>query len=144
MVVVDLPEDVVKELLKYGKDIREAILSLVRPRPSIHVDLGQEVPPETMITRRENYVEAPWEGILRMVVMHFPPGCNGLVKIKVGVGNREVTDWIALDDTTQVFEMHEDVMEGERVWAEIRNEDTTYPHRPAVIISLIKKPEVIE
>jgi len=144
MVQVDLPEEIVKELLKYGRDIKEAVLALIRPRPSIHVDLGLEVPPETMITRRERYIEAPWDAILRMVVMHFPPGCAGLVKVKVGVGNREVTDWIALDDTTQVFEMYEDVMEGERVWAEIRNEDTTYSHKPAVIISLIKKPEVIE
>ena len=111
---------------KVGRDFR-----------SKQMDLSRTVPPSTGYTRMENYKEAPFDGELTQIILHFPSGCNGLVWVKVGVDQTELTDWIALDDTTQSMSASFQVKQGDRIWAEIYNYDSTYEHRIGVIVTLI-------
>lgn len=104
---------------------------------SKQMDLSKTVPPSTGYTRMENYKEAPFDGEITQIILHFPAGCNGLVSVKVGVGQTELTDWIALDNTTQPLNASFPVKQGDRIWAEIYNYDELYEHRIGVIVSLI-------
>jgi len=104
---------------------------------SKQIDLSKEVPASTGYTRMENYQEAPFDGEITQIVLHFPAGCNGLVKVKVGVDQTELTDWIALDDTTQNLNAKFPVKQGDRIWAEIFNYDGMYSHRIGVVVTLV-------
>lgn len=104
---------------------------------SRQIDLSREVPPSTGLTRNDNYKKLNIDGRITQIVIHFPSGCNGLVEVKVGVNQHELTDWIALDDTTQNFSANFFVKRGDKLWAEIRNYDSTYSHRIGVVVTVL-------
>ena len=104
---------------------------------SRQIDLSREVPPATGLTKEDNYKKLNIDGRITQIIIHFPAGCNGLVEVRVGVNEHELTDWIALDDTTQPFNANFFVKRGDRLWAEIKNYDSTYSHRIGVVVTVL-------
>jgi len=90
------------------------------------------VPPSSMILRSENYKEFDRRIKIRKISIHFPPGCQDLVKVLVGVGNSYITqNWIESSDDKklEITPDNQIVEPGTRVWAEVMNEDIQYPHK---------------
>lgn len=139
-------KDIAEEIKKYGDTADGAIRRLLnmvetavgkKHVQSKQIDLSLNVSASTGYTRMENYKEAPFDGTITQIVLHFPPGCNGLVQVRVGVDQTELTDWIALDDTTQNLRASFHVKQGDRIWAEIFNYDSEYSHKIGVVVTLI-------
>jgi len=92
------------------------------------------VPPSSMILRTENYREFSERIRIRKISIHFPPGCQDLVKLLIGVGNDYITkNWIESADDKRL-EIDEDITvePRTRIWAEVMNEDIQYPHKVGI------------
>jgi hypothetical protein len=79
---------------------------------------------------------SPMKGTIKQLTMHFPPGCNLLVKMKVkrsGIAFFPVLDYIALDNATPTYYCNQPIALGEPIQVVIRNEDAMNPHTPTVI-----------
>jgi len=84
--------------------------------------------------------------------MHFPPGCNSLVEMRVLVGSgsarKQVTpinnDFIALDDATYHFVLDQKLERKEKVFVEISNYDQDNAHAVSAIISYVTEEAVPE
>lgn len=84
----------------------------------------------------------PLTGRITSVTMHFPAGCNALVHMAFGHGDRwvvpsEVNTFVSLDAATPVFPTNEPVNKNEHLWAEIRNGDALNPHSVSVIATIV-------
>ena len=78
-------------------------------------------------------------GTITQCVMHFPPGCNALVEVRMlhnGKAICPVDGYIALDETTPVFGLLEPCREGDTITAEFINHDESYEHTISVIVSI--------
>jgi len=85
-------------------------------------------------------------GTIKQITVHFPPGCNSLVEVKVFHGTRQVLpdkDGIALDDATPTFTIERDVNLGDPIRVEWINHDDTYEHTVSVIVSTVPKLKVL-
>jgi len=127
----------------------DLIRQLTTPGETIMIDLSKTVPPATAILWNENYYNVQWDGTVTQVTLHFPEGCDGLVSVRVGVKTNTGLFWIipqvgfvALDGTTQSYNVQFPVSKGDRVVAEIYNYDSTYEHRVGIIVGLQKKPVI--
>ncbi|MBA7689732.1 hypothetical protein ES703_98243 [subsurface metagenome] len=83
----------------------------------------------------------PLTGRMTSVTMHFPDGCNGLVHVAFGHGDKwvapsEINTFISLNNASPVFPASEPVVKNEHLWAEIRNGDAL-PHFISVIATII-------
>ena len=90
------------------------------------------VPPSSMILRSENYREFDRRIKIRKISIYFPPGCQDLVKVLIGVGNSYITqNWIVSSDDKrlEITPYNTIVEQGTIVWAEVINEDVEYPHK---------------
>ena len=81
-------------------------------------------------------------GEITTIIIQFPPGCNGLVDVACGHEQiwsipSERDTYLALDSVTQPFyPRNEKVQRHDRLWGEIRNTDTTWPHKITIIFVL--------
>jgi len=83
--------------------------------------------------------------------MHFPPGCNSLVEMRVLIGSgsakKQVTpinnDFIALDDATYHFVLEQKLARKEKVFVEISNYDEDNDHAVSTIISYTTDEEAV-
>jgi len=114
------------------------------------LDLSKTVPPKTGYVWYENYREVPFDGTINQIILSFPKGCKGLVEVRVGVAGSQGLNWIcpregfiALEATTQPFNVTYPVKKGDRVVAEIYNYDDTYEHTIGVTVVLTSKPMII-
>lgn len=83
--------------------------------------------------------DCPFDAIITSVCYHFPPGCNALVGVSVGHGEKQSfprEGSIALDSATPVFNTYESVNRDEVLWCEIRNADSLNEHIITVILTL--------
>jgi len=81
----------------------------------------------------------PFDAIISSICFHFPPGCNSLVDVSVGHGEKQCfprEGYIALDAATPVFPTNERVIRDEELWCEIRNGDSMNEHSISVILTL--------
>lgn len=83
----------------------------------------------------------PLTGKMTSVTMSFPAGCNGLVHVAFGHGDKwlapsEMNTFISLNNAAPVFPTSEPVIKNEYLWAEIRNGDIN-PHLISVIATII-------
>jgi len=83
----------------------------------------------------------PLTGKIISVTMHFPDGCNGLVHIAFGHGDKwvapsEINTFISLNNAAPVFPASEPVVKNEHLWAEFRNGDIN-PHMISVIATIV-------
>jgi len=75
--------------------------------------------------------DCPYDAIITSICFHFPPGCNALVDVAVGHGEKQCfprEGSIALDAATPVFSINELVNRDEALWAEIKNSDSVNAH----------------
>lgn len=84
------------------------------------------------------------DGKITQIVMHFPSGCNGLVNVKVLRGSSPILPrdgFIALDNTTEKFDLDIKVRRSETITVVYENTDGTYSHKISVIVQIL--PEVV-
>ena len=83
----------------------------------------------------------PLTGEIASVTIHFPDGCDGLVHVAFGHGDKWVAPsvintFMSLNNATPVFPTSEPVVKNEHLWAEIRNGDVN-PHLISIIPTII-------
>lgn len=117
------------------------------------VDFRHEVASETGVEAKK---PCPITGYVSAVVIHWPAGCAGLVQVAVahlqeGAGGRATgivpTDsgvYLALDDTTPIFNVYFPVKRGDYFMVVIRNTDMVNSHTISVDIIIVPemKPEI--
>ena len=97
------------------------------------------------VTQRELSYEFDKDVRLSEGTMHFPPGCNSLVEMRVlmgtGSARKQITpindQFIALDDAVFHFLLDQKLARKERVFVEVANYDEDNPHIVSTIISYI-------
>jgi len=101
------------------------------------ISLTKTCPPSTWIQPEDNYKEAPFLANVVSCNIYFPPGCEDLVSVRIGIVDKEITDWIVSGDGKNVsIPINKTVKRNERIWAEIMNKDSTYPHTPTIEVIL--------
>jgi len=89
------------------------------------------------LTQEEESKSVPATGIVKQIVVHFPPGCNSLVEVKVFHGSKQILPekgGIALDDATVPFGANEPVKVGDIIKVVWINHDDTYEHTISVVV----------
>jgi hypothetical protein len=86
---------------------------------------------------------SPVTGIIDQILIHFPPGVNGLVDVAIGHGSVWVApaitkvqseSYIALNAATPVFDTQEPVNKDEQLWLIVRNRDAVNPHTITAVL----------
>ncbi len=87
----------------------------------------------------EVFQDTPAGGIVKDVLIHWPPGCQALVDVAVSHQQTQFCPregYLNLDDVTPTFKTEERVENGEEFKVEIRNADALNPHTITVVINL--------
>lgn len=83
-------------------------------------------------------------GKITQILFHFPPGCSGLVDVKLSKNELPfypVEGFLALDNATPVYYVEADYYAHEPLSVEVRNRDSVNPHAPSVAVTIrFKKP----
>lgn len=91
----------------------------------------------------DTFIEkCPWPAVCTSILLHFPPGCNGLVDVMIGHSNTQVCPrqgHVSLDAATPVIPIFELVGEGEPIWVTIANADAANPHTITIILTLQRR-----
>ena len=86
---------------------------------------------------------AMYDSELVEVLMDWPPNCNGLVDIAMGIGNTQIYPehgFLALNATTPIFRGNPvPVRRNTQIWVEFQNHDAANPHTPTVAVTLVEK-----
>lgn len=81
-------------------------------------------------------------GTIKEIVVHFPPGCNALVEIRVWHGSTQILPekgGIALDGATSTFGIEKLIKLGDPIRVEWINHDNAYEHTVSIIVNIEKK-----
>ena len=92
--------------------------------------------PATLLIRLREY--APFSGVIKQVILHFPDGCNALLDIRVGHGTKQFcpnAGFLALNDATVPYYFEEEVKDKEEIWVELGNYDVL-AHNITVTVGL--------
>jgi len=112
----------------YDNAIKAAITSV----PYV-LSLTKTVPASTWLEKSDNYKLAPFAANVLSCNIFFPPGCQDLVQVRIGIGDSALTDWILSGDGKNLsIPINKPVARGTIIWAEIQNLDTTYEHTPTI------------
>ncbi|MBA7686925.1 hypothetical protein ES703_95385 [subsurface metagenome] len=83
---------------------------------------------------------APFSGYIKQVTPHWPEGCDALVDIRVGHGNKQFCPkegYLALNDATPPYPFNEELSGGnEEIWVEMKNADGANAHNITVTVIL--------
>lgn len=85
----------------------------------------------------------PLTGEITEVTMHFPDGSNGYVELQFGHSDVPMFpankgEYIALNNATPSWRnLRESVKKGERLWAELKNGDAGFPHKPSILVTIV-------
>jgi len=101
--------------------------------------IQQNVPLNTgmILTQRP-----PFDGYIKELKIHWPPGCNGFVDVRVGHGPKQfcpVEGFLSLDNVTPTYPFNEYVVHTENIWVEIQNTDGLNAHTISVMINIVEK-----
>lgn len=94
------------------------------------------------LTEEFEIKRAEMNGIVKDIIVHFPPGCSSLTDVRVFMGTTQVLPrigYIALDDATPTFGIQEPIKSGDTIRVEWVNTDATYAHTVSVIVNIIKE-----
>ena len=114
-----------------------AIKQLITHNHTEQLDLSYTVPPMTLIERTDHYVKMPFDGEIIHVEITIPYGAGDLVSVVIGV---DEFDGLATAKTEgyHSFPVSYPAKQGQRIWAEIKNESTTYSY-PIAILVLVRE-----
>ena len=88
---------------------------------------------------------SPCKGIINSAILHFPSGCNSLVEIFIYLKSNQIlptpvtgggttNTGIALDDTTQAFNVNIPVEHGDPIEVIIYNHDDSNEHTNTIVV----------
>ena len=88
---------------------------------------------------------APCNGIINSAILHFPAGCNSLVEIFINKRTKQILPspitggtganiGIALDDTTQSFNINIPVNRGDPLEVVVNNHDEDNEHTNTIVL----------
>jgi hypothetical protein len=88
---------------------------------------------------------SPIKGVINSCILHFPPGCNALVEVFLNIGSKQILPspargtgagnvGIALDSTTQSFNISEKVDKNDPIELVVINHDNTEEHTISAIL----------
>ena len=98
------------------------------------IRFGEEVPPATRVVY-EAILDVT--GKIKSITVSFPPGCASLVHVAVWKNMKQLVPdkgYLNLDDATPVFPFEEPVKEGDRIWVDVCNYDSTNKHTPQILV----------
>lgn len=101
--------------------------------------IQQNVPLNTGVILNQT---PPFDGIIREVKIHWPPGCNGLVDVRVGHGPKQFCPFegfLSLNNVTPSYYFNEEVQHTEQIWVEIQNTDGVNAHTISVMFNMVEK-----
>lgn len=84
----------------------------------------------------------PFDGHIREIKIHWPPGCLGLVDVRVSHGAKQFCPFeffLSLDNVTPTFPFNEYVVHTENIFVEIQNTDGINPHTISVMFNMVEK-----
>ena len=84
----------------------------------------------------------PFDGYIRELKIHWPPGCNGFVDVRVGHGAMQFCPFegfLSLDNVTPTYPFDEYVVHTENIWVEIQNTDGLNPHTISVMVNMVER-----
>lgn len=109
--------------------------------PSEQISFRHEVPAATSL-RLSHRNRKP--GKLTGGFMHFPPGCNAVVQVRILIsspslgGIRQMTpiqdQYVALDDANWEFTLNEEVLKDDLILVDMRNTGAL-PHQITVVVT---------
>jgi len=93
---------------------------------------------------------SPIKGIINSCILHFPPGCNALVECFLNVGTVQILPYpttgtgtgnvgIALDSTTQSFNITYAVDKNDPIELRVINHDDTEGHTISAVLMIAEK-----
>jgi len=108
--------------------------------PSEQINIRYNCPASTGVVLRQEIRKDGW---LTNGFMHFPPGCNALVQVRMMLetgGRRiEVTpvehQFIALDEANYAYPIDIEVKMKDAIIVEVNNYDSTNDHQISVIVN---------
>lgn len=83
-----------------------------------------------------------WTGTIKNIIVHFPPGSNALVEVKVFHGSTQILPekgGVALDDATPSFGVERWIRLGDPIRVDWINHDDTYEHTISVVVNIEEK-----
>lgn len=98
------------------------------------------------LTAEHDVKTSPCSGYIKEIITHFPPGCNALIGIKVFKNSKQILPQegvIALDSSTERFEVTEPIKLGDNIRIDWENHDDTYPHTVSVIVNIEEEKPVV-
>jgi len=101
--------------------------------------IQQNVPLNTGVILNQSPL---FDGYIREVKIHWPPGCNGLVDVRVGHGPKQFCPFegfLSLNNVTPSYYFNEYVVHTENIWVEIQNTDGVNAHTISVMINMVEK-----
>lgn len=133
-----------EKILALGKRMEEiAQLVLQQTGGSMATGREQEIPFQQLLAPGQAVRLAqpmPFPGVVFKILRHWPAGCNALVDVAVGVGNRRVlpeSGFVALNDATPVFDgLSIPAGQGEQLWVELANTDALNNHTITVTFTI--------
>lgn len=81
----------------------------------------------------------PFNGHVKEIMIHWPPGCNALVDVMVGYELSQLcprSGFLALDSVTPAYQFNFPVVKDRQCWVEMRNRDGLWPHTITVTVSI--------
>ncbi len=103
----------------------------------------QEIPFQQLLTPGQGLrlrQTMPFPGHVVKILRHWPAGCNALVDVAVGVGNKRVlpeSGFVALNDATPVFDnLRIPAAQNENIWVELVNGDALNNHTITVTVTV--------
>lgn len=78
-------------------------------------------------------------GRITQILFHFPPGCSGLVEMKLFKNEDTfypISGALALDDATPVYYVDADYYAREPLTVQVDNKDSVNPHAPSVAVTI--------
>lgn len=137
-----LPDDFLHEGLIILDEFSRLKLKVEVPPPEVRrattefLSFRKTVP---ALTADHDIQFANLTGTIYRIVVHFPAGCCSLVAVKVFHGGKQILPRmgvLALDDTTQPFEIFEPVKSGDPIRIDFENHDGIHSHTVSVVVGL--------
>ena len=103
---------------------------------NISINFRENVPAGQGVRVTQNFHYA---GKIKQVLFHFPPGCAGLVRVRLLKDEKPfypIQGYLALDNSTPAFPMDEDYYSFEPLTLEIENTDASFPHTISCVVAI--------
>lgn len=103
---------------------------------NIAVNFVETVPAATGLNVTKNFI---YSGKVKQVLFHFPPGCNGLVNVRLLKDQLPFypqQGYLALDNASPIFPLDIDYYRDEPLTLEIQNTDSANAHTISCIVTI--------